>query len=154
MAIRQAISTRQVNALKRAFKAVPDEIRAQASEATEATVYAVERRAQQNVVVDTGTLRTHIGSAFSKRTGFGRVGIKSGRVALAGRGGSAHTSQGARLLEPKKYAHLVEFGTSKMSARPFMLPAAEAERGPYASRLRQAGQQAERALTNIGARFL
>jgi hypothetical protein len=41
-----------------------------------------------------------------------------------------------------------------MSARPFMLPAAEAERGPYASRLRQAGQQAERALTNIGARFL
>ena len=37
---------------------------------------------------------------------------------------------------------MVEFGTSKMSAHPFMLPAAEAERGPYASRLRQAGQQA------------
>lgn len=154
MAIRQAISTRHVNALKRAFKTVPDEIRGRAADATEATVYAVERRAQQNVRVDTGTLRSHIGSAFSKRTGFGRVGIKSGRVALAGRGGSARTSQGARLLEPKKYAHLVEFGTSTVSAQPFMLPAAEAERVPYGARMRQAGQAAERALTNIGARYL
>lgn len=154
MAIRQAISTRQVNAMKRAFKAVAPEVRAQANEATNETVDAVAVRARQSVPIDTGTLRDHIGASFSKRSGFGRVGIRSGRVAIAGRGGSALTKQGARLIEPKKYAHMVEFGTSKMSARPFMLPAAEAERGRYASRLRNAIKRSERVLTNIGARFL
>ena len=154
MAIQQAISTRQVNALKRAFRAAGPEFKARANDATEATVYAVERRATQNVSVDTGTLRSFIGSTFSKRTGFGRVGVRSGRVAIAGVGGSALTSRGARLIEPKKYAHMVEFGTSKMSARPFMLPAAEGERSNYATRMRDAGRQAEQALSNIGSRFL
>lgn len=154
MAIQQAISTRQVNALKRVFKAAPDEFKQRANEATEATVYAVERRATQNVPVDTGTLRSFIGSSFSKRSGFGRVGIRAGRVAIAGAGGSALTKRGARLLEPKKYAHLVEFGTSKMPAQPFMLPAAEGERGNYAQRMKTAGRQAEQALAGIGSRFL
>lgn len=96
--------------------------------------------------VDTGTLRDHIDSKFSQKTGFGRVGVKSGRVAMSGAGGSALTSKGARLLEARKYAHLVEFGTVHATARPFMLPAAEGQRVHFASRLRDAGRRAERNL--------
>lgn len=148
------IPTRQVTAMKRAFRQAPDTFKQQCNEATEATVYAVERRAQQNVPADTGTLRQHIASSFSKRTGFGKVGIKPGRVAIAGRGGSALTRHGARVLEPKKYAHFVEFGTSNMAAQPFMLPAAEGERSAYAQRLKNAGRAAERELSGLGGRFL
>lgn len=139
-------------AARKAFKALAPEMQAQLSEATERTVYAVKQRATASVPVDTGTLRDHVLSRFSPRTGFGRVGIKSGRVAIAGRGGSALTAQGARVLEASRYAHMVEFGTATTAAQPFMLPAAEAERGAYAQRLRTAGKKAERNLA-VG-RFL
>lgn len=149
-----AISTKQLIAARKAFQAVEPTLRSNIAEATETTVYAVERRATQNVAADTGTLRSFIGATFSKRTGFGKVGIKRGRVAIAGRGGSALTKHGARVLEPQKYGPLVEFGTSKMAAQPFMIPAAEAERSNYASRINQAGRRAEQALSGIGGRFL
>lgn len=141
-------------AARKAFQALEPAMRARVGEATEATVYAVERRAQQNVPVDTGTLRQHIAASYSKRSGFGRVGIKAGRVAFAGTGGSAFTKDGARVVEPRKYAHMVEFGTSKMAAQPFMLPAAEAERKPYATRINAAGKQVERDLSRVGGGFL
>lgn len=137
---------------RKAFKALAPEVQAQLAEATEKTVWAVKQRAQASVPVDTGTLKDHIASTFSARSGFGRVGIAAGRVAIAGRGGSASTSAGARLLEAKRYGPLVEFGTSKMPGRPFMLPAAEGERQAYAQRLKDAGRRAERNLA--GGRFL
>jgi HK97 gp10 family phage protein len=139
-------------AARKAFKALAPEMQAQLSEATERTVWAVQRRATTNVAIDTGTLRDHIEGRFSARSGFGRVGVKDGRVAIAGKGGSALTSQGARVLEARRYAHMVEFGTSDTAAQPFMMPAAEAERGAYAQRLREAGKRAERNLA--GGRFL
>lgn len=148
------VSVKSVMAARKAFQQVEPVLRAKLAAATETTVYAVERRATQNVPADTGTLRQHIASSFSKRTGFGKVGIKPGRVAIAGRGGSALTRHGARVLEPIKYAHMVEFGTSKMAAQPFMLPAAEAERSAYAQRVNGAGRDAERDLAGIGGRFL
>lgn len=132
--------------MRAAFKRAPEVLKAQLNNATEATVKAVKLSAQQRVPVDTGTLRDHIEGRFSRQTGFGRVGIGDGRVAIGGRGGSALRSAGARLLEARKYAHFVEFGTSRVTAQPFMLPAAESQRIHYAARLRVAGAQAERQL--------
>lgn len=141
-------------AARKAFQAVEPVMRAKLAEATERTVYAVERRAVQNVPTHTGTLRQHIGSTFSKRSGFGKVGIRPGRVVIAGTGGSAFTKHGARVLEPRKYAHFVEFGTSDIQAQPFMLPAAQAERVAYAQRLKASGAEAERDLSRIGGGLL
>lgn len=146
------VSVKGLIAARKAFKALAPEVQAQLSEATERTVFAVRQRATANVPVDTGTLRDHILGRFSARTGFGRVGIKDGRVAIAGKGGSALTSQGARVLEASRYAHMVEFGTAETNAQPFMMPAAEAERSAYAQRLREAGKRAERNLAS--GRFL
>lgn len=137
---------------RKAFKAIAPEIQAQLNEATEKTVFAVKQRAISGVPVDTGNLRDHIDSRFSARSGFGAVGIRPGRVAVAGRGGSALTSHGARVMDAKKYGPLVHNGTSRIAGRPFMLQAAEGERSGYAQRLRVAGKKAEQNLA--GGRFL
>lgn len=143
---------RGIIAARKAFQALPQVMRDQFNEATEDTAIALAADARQRVPVDTGTLRDHIGHSFSKRSGFAKVGIRPGRVAIAGAGGSALTSSGARLLEPRKYARMVEFGTVKQTAQPFMLPAAEGQRVHYARRLRDAGKRGERQLAS--SRFL
>lgn len=138
--------------MRKAFRTVEPAIREQCNEATEITAKALALDAAQRVPVDTGTLRDHIAWRMSKRTGFARVGIKDGRVAVAGAGGSALTRLGARLLEARKYGSFVHFGTSKMNGTPFMTTAAEGQRVLYARRLRDAGQRAERQLAS--GRFL
>ncbi len=139
-------------AARKAFQALPETMRQHLAEATEDTALAMAADARQRVPVDTGTLRDHIGHSFSKRSGFARVGVKAGGVAIAGAGGSALTSAGARYLRPQRYAHLVEFGTVRATAKPFMLPAAEGQRALYARRLKDAGKKAERQLAS--SRFL
>jgi hypothetical protein len=50
------------------------------------------------------------------------------------------------MVNPAKYAHLVELGTSHSRAFPFMLPAVEAQREAYLQRCREAGQRIERTM--------
>lgn len=145
-------NVRGIIAARKAFQALPQVMRDQFNEATEDTAFALAADARQRVAVDTGTLRDHIGHTFSKRSGFAKVGVRPGRVAVAGAGGSSLTSHGARLLEPRKYAHLVEFGSVYVTAQPFMTPAAEGQRVHYARRLRDAGKRGERQMAS--SRFL
>ena len=71
-----------------------------------------------------------------------RIGIRTGfKVSLGMR--IARVTKGKRVIgqayeafkDPTKYAHLVEFGTSREAAKPFMRPAAEGSRGEVASLL-------------------
>lgn len=115
-----------------AFKALPALVRQELGTATEDTLIALKSTAQQNVLVDTGRTRDAIDYTFSEKTGVGTVGV---RKILFPRGGAQADSA--------FIAHLIEHGTEKMEAKPFMLPAAEAQRQPYLQRCRAAGAQIE-----------
>lgn len=153
----------------RAFQALPDVTQDAMRQATRVTVSEIARLArlnlQRNPSIQTRTLLNSIGWTVNERSGEGRVGIQrvSTRVAnpaggravrvkgvlIAGRNGSALRSQGARLLRPSKYGHLVEFGRSgRGTARPepFMRPAVQAEQQPYLDRCRAAGRTVEQQM--------
>jgi HK97 gp10 family phage protein len=70
---------------------------------------------------DTGTLRKSIGKVkrVYKTSGVVAVivGVKSGEKYWA------FSTRDGRLHKPRKYAHLVEYGTSHSAAKPFMRPA-------------------------------
>lgn len=149
---------------KAAFQAVPEVFRNRLLAATETTLSEIVRGARARVLaspsVRTRNLYNAIGYTLSKANGRGRAGIMNvtttiqvgGRkvrvrgIITAGRGGSASTAAGARADRPARRAHFVEFGTSKMRAEPFMIPATEAQRQPHLRRCQAAGQEAERDL--------
>jgi HK97 gp10 family phage protein len=153
---------------KAAFQALPDIVRTHLLEATETTVREIARQAQANLQaspsIQTRSLYNHVKWAVTKTNGRGRVGISSGQttitvggkkvrvkgIVIAGRGGSASRSAGAKVIRPSRYAHLVEFGARHMPAEPFMLPAAESQKQPYIDRCRAAGPDIERAVAKIG----
>ena len=126
-----------------AFKRITPTMQKHLWRATNITAIRIEQAAGRRVRVRTGALAEAIGSSFSKKTGVARVGIRRGAVIIAGRGGSALTRRGAKVLSPIRYAHLVEFGTVHSRAFPFMLNSAEEQRLPYLARTRQAGKDAE-----------
>ena len=133
-----------------AFKALPDVARDRLSYASEATAFAIAQRARATVRRRYGWLAQQIGSMVNRRTGTARAGIAVGTFSRAGTGGSALTAHGAISGRPTKYGHLVEFGHGgphAAPAYPFMIPAAEAERGPYLRRCKDAGAAIERDLS-------
>lgn len=163
---------RGLSQAKAAFQALPEIIRDRLLAATETTVREIARGAQARILaspsVQTRSLYNHIGWTLSKTNGRGRVGVSAGStsitvggkrfrvkgIVIAGRGGSAARSAGAKVIRPSHYAHFVEFGSRKMRAEPFMMPSAEAEKGPYLDRCLRAGKEIERDMAAIGARTL
>lgn len=159
-------------AAKAAFQALPGVVRDGMLDATETTVREIARHAQANILsspsVQTRSLYNHIAWSVTKTNGRGRVGVSSGEtrmvvngkkvnvkgIVVSGRGGSALKSAGAKLIRPSRYAHLIEFGTSRFDAEPFMIPAAEAQRQPYEERCARAGAGIERNMSMVGARNL
>lgn len=157
---------------KAAFQALPDIVRGRMLAATETTVSEIARGAQARIKghpsIDTGALYDHVAWSVTKTNGHGKVGIASGTttfnvngrkvkvkgVIVAGKGGSALKSDGAKVKRPSHYAHMVEFGTRHMSAAPFMIPSAEAEKDPYLERCRNAGRSIETDVAAIGMRNL
>jgi HK97 gp10 family phage protein len=157
---------------KAAFQALPEIVRDASLDATETTVREIARGAQARILanpsVQTRSLHDHIAWKVTKTNGRGRVGIASGEtrmvvngrkvkvkgIVVAGKGGSAKTSAGAKLIKPSRYGPKVEFGTRHMKAEPFMVPAAESQREPYLQRMIRAGQQIERNTAAIGMRNL
>lgn len=121
---------------KAAFQRLPEVFRERLADATEATAKEIARGAQVRVLsspsVVTRALYNAIGWKMNRNNGRGAAGVQ---VGAAGR-----------------RAHFVEFGTVKMPAEPFMVPAAEAETQPFLSRVKAAGKQAERDLS-IGRNF-
>ena len=80
--------------------------------AAEAAAAHAAEVARRNVPVDTGALRDSISCRSA--------GLEAAAVAAA------------------PYAAMVEYGTSRMAPRPFMLPAARESRGEFAGRARDA----------------
>lgn len=157
---------------KAAFQAVPEAMRKELNIATRDTVKAVTARArailQSSPSIQTRNLYNAVSFTMNDKNGRGKAGIANvtstvsqqpGRVGKAtvrvkgivipGKTGGA---LGGRLDKPSRRAHFVEFGTRKMPAEPFMIPATEAEKGPYLSRCQAAGRRAEVALAHGAAK--
>ena len=157
---------------KAAFQALPEITRDALNVATETTVREIVRQAKAHIQaspsIRTRALLNSIQWTMNRKTGRGRAGVANittmlaiggGRIkvkglVIPGKGGSALTSQGAKLMKPSRYAHFVELGTRQMPAEPFMLPSAEAEKMPYLDRCRHAGKQIEQDAQHIGSRTL
>jgi HK97 gp10 family phage protein len=145
---------------KAAFQRLPEVFRDRLLAATETTVQQIARGAQARLrsspAIRTRALHDHVVWSVTASNGRGRVGVSQGSTIIngikvrgivkAGKGGSALTSQGATHANPARYAHLVEFGTRRMRAEPFMLPATEDEQPHYLARCMAAGKEAERDL--------
>ena len=166
---------------KAAFQALPEVVRDRMLDATETTVREIVRHAQARLAsspsIRTRTLYNHVKWSVNKKNGRGKAGVATGTttmteranfakgviggrtirvkgILVAGKGGSASTSQGAKLIRPSRYAHLVEFGARHMPAEPFMIPAAESQKQPYLDRCRAAGKHVEKDVAHIGMRNL
>jgi len=129
---------------KAAFQALPEVFRERLGDATETTVREIVRGAQNRLAsspsIRTRALYNAVIWSMSRKTGRGRAGISNVSI---GAGGAE-----ARSDKPSQRAHFVEFGTSKMKAEPFMIPAAESQIQPYLDRCRAAGKEAERDLAS------
>lgn len=159
-----------LRAAKAAFQALPEIVRDAMLDAVRTTASEIARNAQARLLaspsIDTRALYNSVAWSVTKTNGRGRVGVTAGSsrvssggrtrrikgVLIAGKGGSALTSQGAKLKRPTTYAHLVEFGSRSMPAEPFMKPAAKAEESAFVSRCQSAGKGIEKNVAAIGMR--
>ena len=150
---------------KARFQALPPFMQEKRITVNSETAAAIALGAKQNLIaspaVQTRNLLNAINWKVSKTNGTAVVGVSSGStlvnvrpgvrknvrvkgIMIAGRGGSALTSKGAKLDRPSRRAHLIEFGWSKATAEPFMIPATDAQKAPHLQRWRAAGRALER----------
>jgi hypothetical protein len=151
---------------KAAFQKLPEIAREEYNRATWTTLSEIARIAKQNILanpsVRTRALYDHVGFTLNEKSGQGRVGIRKGEtrivvpsagggkartirvkgIIVAGRNGSALRSQGAKVIRPTSYGHLVEFRHKE----PFMVPAAKAQQQPYLDRMRVASRAIEKQM--------
>lgn len=157
---------------KAAFQAMPALFRKHSNAATETTVREIARHAQARLLsspsILTRSLYNNIAWKMNENNGRGKVGVATATtvmqigtrkirvkgIIVAGKGGSALSSQGAKVIRPTRYSHFVEFGTRHMPAEPFMIPAAKSQEMPYLDRMKQAGRAVEQDMANIGLRNL
>jgi hypothetical protein len=154
-----------------AFKRLPQVSQDLLNKATEETARAIWTRARRNVPIRHSQIQGYLGGALrnaidfdvNKKTGIGMVGLtRATRWVSGGRGkpkvfagskvfvlGKGGTAKGGKVIMPSKYGHLVEFGHGGPHAarpRPFMIPAAEAERANYLRRCQDMGVELERKM--------
>jgi HK97 gp10 family phage protein len=127
---------------KRAFKALPDIAREALGDATEETAIQIRAGAVRRVPVLYGFLRDHIAMRMSRRTGVAVVGTTRGTA----------TTPDGKVVSPSLYGRFAEFGTVRHGAQPFMIPAAEEQRGPYLTRAKASGRVIEKDMAAIGLR--
>lgn len=165
---------------KETFQRLPVAVRERVLDATETTTREIVRLAQAKILsspsVQTRALHDHVQWTLRKSSGLGQAGISSGHttiteaanfkagviggrkikikgILMAGKGGSASTSAGARLVMPSRYAHLVEFGTRKMAAEPFMTPAKEIQAPIHLARVSRAVRDGCSDVATVGGSF-
>ena len=142
---------------KATFKRLPEDVRVRLfDEATEPTARAVlgdaKRRLRPGHGYRTGELQRALDVALSPKTGIAKVGIVK-RTIWIHRAGSGK----AFAYRPSKVGHLIEFGHGgphAAKAYPFLLPAAEGQRQPYAQRAKRAIKGVETNLAARGGRVL
>lgn len=96
------------------------------------TASVIVREASRAVRRRTQALADAIGFDQDERIPRTRIGIRRGKF---------------RGVRPGPRAHLIEFGTRRAPAYPFILPAVEGERANYLARLKDAGRDVERAMS-------
>ena len=136
-------AVRGLSGLRRAFKVLPDVVREALADATEETAERIRAGAVRRVPVRYGFLRDAIAMRMNRRTGMAKVGIEK----------VTRTSPDGAKTEPRRYAHLVEFGSEHNGAQPFMIPSAEEQRSPYLQRAKAAGTVIERDMSRVGVGF-
>ena len=153
--------------VKAAFQALPAIVReAMLDEAITPTTSEVARQAKANLLsspsVNTRALYNHVAFAVNRNNGRGRVGISAGtttfriagkRISVKGIVRTGGAGGRARVDNPAARAKFIEFGTRKMQAEPFMIPAAESQKGPFLDRAKRAGKRVESDMAHVGGRF-
>ena len=89
------------------LRALTDDVLPRLRAVVSIAAHNIERRGKEKVPVDTGATKDSI------QPEFGSQGLS------------------ARIGPSTTYAPFLEFGTHRMAARPFMVPALELERGPF-----------------------
>jgi len=131
MARESAIALRGFSQLEAALRKLPRELQNAAESAALRGGAAPIRKAAKGHLSkskDSGLLSKSLGVTVKKtRRGqkTARVGPRSGFRQVVKRKGKAKPE----LADPVKYAHLVEYGTSKTQAKPFIRPALESASG-------------------------
>lgn len=120
-----------LEALQEAFRRQPALVRARLGQIVSATSFSLAQRAKSSVPVDTGALQSAIRA-------IGGSGL---------RGGVAIDSGTIRGRQPEVYWRFVEYGTVRVSSRPFLRSAAEAEFPAVEARLRSLASDMERDLS-------
>lgn len=126
-------------ALLEAIEKMPNNCVGFIARANLTTARAIVRGAQARVPVRFGFLRQSIDMKAS-REGDVYVGIARGKKFKIP--GTRTFSGKSQMARPSNYAHLVERGTVRSAAKPFLWPAVKAEQGVHRLRLRDAVQDA------------
>lgn len=126
-------------AVLKALERLPRDVEGHIARANLATGRAIARGAQARVSVRYGFLRDSIGIKVSKQ---GDVYVGIDRAKKFAIPGTRRFSGRSSMAMPSKYAHLVERGTNRSDAKPFLWPAVNAEEGVHMVRLRDAVQLA------------
>lgn len=129
--------------VRRAFKRIDPVLQEFVGGASKETADLVARFARFLVPVRYGNLRKFIVSSYSKKSGTARAYVKKGSVTIPAGAAFGH---GGRTVHPSFYGRLVHQGTSRSRGTPFMLIAAQQQRGPYAQRVKEAIGRAARQL--------
>lgn len=135
--------------VNKSFAQFPEELKEGLADAALNTAEAVVSSARSRVPIDTGALRDALATK-QLRHGYAMAGVKRvnrGLKALSkayNKGGDAGLKKADR--NPVRYAHLVEFGSKRTPAKPFMMPAAEGQRKEHADRVKRAAQTVENLL--------
>ena len=162
-----AVKIQGLREAKRAFQALPEVTRDAMLSAVEMTARELARNAQAKIAsspsINTRSLYNAIAWRVTKTNGRAKVGVSPTsttfynvstrkRERFKGRIGARGGKQ--VLIRPDRYAHFIEFGTRKQPAEPFMIPAAEGQKGPFLDRVKAAGRKVERGMGNVGGRML
>lgn len=149
---------------KAAFQALPEIVRDAMLEATETTLSEIVRHAkarlQSNPSIQTRALYNQIGFTLNKNSGRGKAGVLSGTTTFVSAGRkirikgifrkNADGTWNPKKIQPSRYGPKVEFGTKRMKAEPFMVPAAQSQEQPHLARCMAAGRNVEQDVAAIG----
>lgn len=115
-----------VKGIERALNNLPDKMQKAGERAVlRAGAKPILTSSKTKVPSESGLLKKALGTSVRKVRGIvtARVGARKGRGRMVTRKGVT------RFSDPVKYSHLVEYGTSHSSAKPFIRPAVEGSKG-------------------------
>jgi len=137
------ISVQGMNVLLRKIAKADKEVQAKVKRANQITSLNIERQAKRNATksVDNGDLRRAIVPDHSGTEANVEVKIKYAQYVEFGTGAFAAEYLATKDKDLREYAMtFFETGKGRVTARPFLFPAAEAERPKHIERMRKALQ--------------